>query len=170
VIVPHELERVDEVDEEQLTKQEWEEEQRQQQWRRRVWRAELGQPRTPEPMGLGMTHHHNASLDEDNVSSVHSTNDLLSQNPSIFDHLFQRLNTLSTKFESVVKLSSTLQVQHEAAQSTILALESKVMTLESCRIPTQNTLPGILTRICIPSIPRLPGIPHRYTKRLEKIS
>ena len=48
-VVPHELERVEEEDEDQLARQEDEEDDR----RRR--RGELGGPRTPEPMGMGMS-------------------------------------------------------------------------------------------------------------------
>src|SRR6202040_1924552 len=53
-------------------------------------------------------------------------------NPShtILDQLFERLTTLSNQLESAVELSSTLQAQHTAAQSTISALESKVTALE----------------------------------------
>jgi hypothetical protein len=68
-IVPHKLERVDEEDDNQNTGQEQQREQEQrerqeeerqprpddeeEEGRRRV---ELDRPRTPEPMGLGMTH------------------------------------------------------------------------------------------------------------------
>src|SRR5258707_6503946 len=59
--------------------------------------------------------------------------------------------------------------------SAILTLESKS---NDARVPRQISVPNalphrlltILTRIRIPSVPRLPGIPYRYTKRLEKIS
>jgi hypothetical protein len=50
MIVPHELERVEEEDGEQMAKQENEE--------RRTRRVELGRPWTPEPTGLDMTHPH----------------------------------------------------------------------------------------------------------------
>ena len=58
-IVPHELERVEEEDEDQIARQEqqWdqqEEDEDQEERRRRG--VELGRPRMPEPMGLGMTH------------------------------------------------------------------------------------------------------------------
>jgi hypothetical protein len=62
--------------------------------RRGAQRAELGRPKTPEPTGLGMTHPHHASPDEDDDPPARSINDLLSQNPSVFDQLFWRLNTL----------------------------------------------------------------------------
>jgi len=67
-IVPHKLEGVDEVDEEQLAKQEWEEERLQQDdedEERHARRAELGRSMTPEPTGLGMTcYHHACGLDK----------------------------------------------------------------------------------------------------------
>ncbi|KIM74055.1 hypothetical protein PILCRDRAFT_715237 [Piloderma croceum F 1598] len=49
---------------------------------------------------------------------------------SVIDQVFERLTTLSSLLESAVELSSTLQAQHAAAQSTISALESKVTALE----------------------------------------
>jgi hypothetical protein len=42
----------------------------------------------------------------------------------VIDELFQRLTTLSIKLESAIEFSSSLQVQHAAAQSTISVLES----------------------------------------------
>lgn len=50
-IVPHESESAKEEDEQQMAKQEDEEEEE-----RRTRRVELGRPRTPEPIGLGMSH------------------------------------------------------------------------------------------------------------------
>ena len=53
------------------------------------------------------------------------------------DQVFERLTTLSSQLESAVELSSTLQDQHAAAQSTISALESKVIALEEPDSVTQ---------------------------------
>jgi hypothetical protein len=63
---------------------------------RRTRTAQLGRPRTPEPMGLGMTH---LSDDEDRRSNSPRL-------PSVIDELSERLMTLSSKLESPVKLSS----------------------------------------------------------------
>jgi hypothetical protein len=119
-IVPHELERVEEEDEDQITKQEQQQDEDEEE--RRARRVELGRPRTPEPMSLGMTH----SLDEEDMVASSS-----SPKQSVIDELFQRLTTLSTQLESAIELSSSLQAQHAAAQSTISVLESKVSSLES---------------------------------------
>jgi hypothetical protein len=114
-IVPHELERVEEEDEDQISKQEQQDEDEES----RTRRVELGRPRTPEPMSLGMTH------DEEDIARSSSPRQ------SVIDELFQRLTSLSTQLESAIELSSSLQAQHAAAQSTISVLESKVSSLES---------------------------------------
>ncbi|KIM79867.1 hypothetical protein PILCRDRAFT_823052 [Piloderma croceum F 1598] len=118
-IVPHELERVEEEDEDQITKQEQEQHDEDEEEERRTRRVELGRPRTPEPMSLGMTH------DEEDIARSSSPRQ------SVIDELFQRLTTLSSQLESAIELSSSLQAQHAAAQSTISVLESKVSSLES---------------------------------------
>ena len=51
---------------------------------------------------------------------------------------------LSNQLESALALSSTLQAQHTAAQTTILALESKVQALEALVLSTQSQPPPIL--------------------------
>jgi len=68
-----------------------------------------------------MTH----SLDEEDIAPSSGPQQ------SVIDELFQRLSTLSTQLESAIELSSSLQAQHAAAQSTISVLESKVSSLES---------------------------------------
>jgi hypothetical protein len=112
-IVPRELERVEEEDEGWIEKQE--------QQFRRMRRAELGRPRTPEPMGLGMT-----PLLDDKDQGLNSP-----RPPSGIDKLFEWLTTLSSKLELPVKLSRSFQAQHAAAQSTISTLKLKVTSLES---------------------------------------
>ncbi|KII83701.1 hypothetical protein PLICRDRAFT_437332 [Plicaturopsis crispa FD-325 SS-3] len=116
-VVPHELERVEEEDEdeqaqERATRQEQEDEED-----RRMTRVALGRPRTPEPSGMGM----HTPEEEDNRPP----------SPSVVDELTQRLTTLASQLESALELSSTLQAQHAAAQTTISALESKVNALET---------------------------------------
>jgi len=77
-------------------------------------------PRTPERTSLGMT------LEDDEEPRHWS-----SPWPySVIDQVFERLTKLSSQLESAVELSSTLQAQHAAVQSTIYALESKVTALE----------------------------------------
>ncbi|KAJ3785861.1 hypothetical protein GGU10DRAFT_312210 [Lentinula aff. detonsa] len=85
---------------------------------------EVGRPRTPEPSHLGM----NVSRSQTLNSPVKSVQTLSN---SIVDELTTRLTTLSAQLESALALSSTLQAQHSAAQSTISALENKVEALES---------------------------------------
>jgi len=129
-IVPHGLERVEEEDEDQMARQGQEQQQKQHHdeeddegEERRRRRVELARPRTPEPMGLGMSH---IPLEDDDEPRRRS-----SPIPSaVLDQLFERLTTLSNQLESAVALSSNLQAQHATAQNTISALESKVTALE----------------------------------------
>ena len=143
-IVPHELERVEEEDEDQIARQEQQRDQQEEDEdheERRRRRVELGRPRTPEPMGLGMTH---LPL-EDDEDPYRESNP--SRSPSVIDQLFERLTILSNHLESAVKLSGSLQAQHAAAQSTISTLESKVITLEglikSSPSPIESTCPTL---------------------------
>jgi hypothetical protein len=111
-VVPHELERVEE-DKDQLAQQE--EDEKEDQKRRR---AELGRPRTSEPMGMGMT------ITEDDEEPRCRRQGSTSPRPlTAVDELTQRLNTLSSQLESALALSSTLQAQH-TAQTIISTLES----------------------------------------------
>ena len=57
------------------------------------------------------------------------------------DELTQRLNTLSSQLKSALALSSTLQAQHSAAQTTISTLELKILALESLVQSTQSQPP-----------------------------
>jgi hypothetical protein len=125
IILPHWLERVDQEDEEQFTRQQQEHEWQEDEARRRRT-IELGRLRTPEPKGLAMTHSqediaHSSSL----PSSGYST---------VISKLYQQLTTLLTQLEP-------------AAQSTISALISKVTSLESLIKSTQFSHP------CLPPIP-----------------
>ncbi|EKM56851.1 uncharacterized protein PHACADRAFT_254197 [Phanerochaete carnosa HHB-10118-sp] len=123
-VVPHELERVDEEDEESLAADE-EAERRQ--------RQDEMRPRTPEPTGMGM----HEDDDEPSTTSSH----LRPQSPAtpaISDELAQRLSMLSNQLESALELSRSLQQQHVTAQTTISLLESKVTALESLVQVTQS--------------------------------
>ncbi|KAF7313227.1 Glycosyltransferase family 69 protein [Mycena kentingensis (nom. inval.)] len=121
-IIPHTLERVDEEDEEDLEEYEnkdtsealdefgHDDERAQRQ-------AELGRPRTPEPTNMGMSRRSTSQrpLEASGLS---------------IDELTARLGQLSCQLESALAMSSTLQAQHAAAQSTIVSLEDKVKRLE----------------------------------------
>jgi hypothetical protein len=109
MIVPHELESVGEGYQQQ---REEEEEERSQ-------IAELARPRTPEPIGLGMTQ---IPLEDDEEPRRQSSPP---PTHSVIDQLFEHLSTLSNQLESAVELSSLLQAQHATVQSTIFALESR---------------------------------------------
>ena len=120
-VTAHELDRVEEEDEEQLAVEEDERGHR---------RDELTRPRTPEPTGLGMD-------DEDDKARSRSRSP--SPPPSTASHGAQlssediniRLATLSSQLESALELSRSLQAQHATAQNTISFLEAKVNALES---------------------------------------
>ena len=61
---------------------------------------------------------------------------------AVLDQLLERLTTLSNQLESAVALSSNLQAQHAAAQTTISAPESKVTALEDLVRSSQIQLPS----------------------------
>ncbi|KAJ3853338.1 hypothetical protein EV368DRAFT_39120 [Lentinula lateritia] len=131
--VPHELERVDEEDEESASTADDESIPSQPQ--------ELGRPRTPEPSHLGMSTSRSKAL---NSPSKHSQG----LSSTVVDELTTRLTTLSAQLESALALSSTLQAQHSTAQSTISALESKVEALESlvtATLSAQQRQPAVTT-------------------------
>ena len=120
-VTGHELERVEEEDEEQLAVEEEERGHR---------RDELTRPRTPEPTGLGMD-------DEDYKSRSRSRSPsppppTTSQGaPSSSEDVNLRLAALSSQLESALELSRSLQSQHMTALSTISFLEAKVNALET---------------------------------------
>ncbi|KZT63097.1 hypothetical protein DAEQUDRAFT_760644 [Daedalea quercina L-15889] len=135
-VVAHELERVDEEDEEQLAVEEDVE--------RRRRREELGRPRTPEPTGMGM-----AEDEEEQEQRDRQRNAERSRSPSpspagavtaapvpqpappaVPDDLTERLNMLSKQLEAALEFSRSLEAQHSMAQTTIQMLESKVASLE----------------------------------------
>ena len=151
-VIPHQLERVDEEDEEQLmasnseseplllngshsesdSSEDQTENEIDHEERRRM-RDELGRPRTPEPgMGLAGDLYESRSRSKTlRQSPISSENHLPNGvTPSIVEELTNRLTSLSSQLESALELSSTLQAQHASAQSTISTLESKVEALE----------------------------------------
>jgi len=89
-MVPHELECFEEEDEDQIARQERQREQQDEdedQEERRRRRAELGRPRTPEPMGLCMTH---VPLENDEDPRRWSSP---SRSKSVIDQLFEQLTS-----------------------------------------------------------------------------
>lgn len=130
-IVPHELERVDEEDEDQLVNEEEDDEDR----RRR--REELGRPRTPEPTGMGMDDDDSPNTKRRHRPSSTPNHDAESV---ALDELAERLSALSGRIDSAVEFNSSLQAQHAAAQTTISLLQSKITTLEEMVQATQLQL------------------------------
>lgn len=130
-IVPHELERVDEEDEDQLVNEEEYDEDR----RRR--REELGRPRTPEPTGMGMDDDDSPNTKRRHRPSSAPNHDAESV---ALDELAERLSALSGRIDSAVEFNSSLQAQHAAAQTTISLLQSKITTLEEMVQATQLQL------------------------------
>ncbi|KAH9975375.1 hypothetical protein BGW80DRAFT_95026 [Lactifluus volemus] len=120
-VTAHELERVEEEDEEHLAVEEEVRGHR---------RDGLTRPRTPEPTGLGMDDEDDKARSRSRSPSPLPPTAPPSVPPSS-DDINLRLATLSTQLESALELSRTLQVQHAAAQNTISSLEAKVNTLES---------------------------------------
>ncbi|KAJ7743958.1 hypothetical protein DFH07DRAFT_835322 [Mycena maculata] len=110
-------------------------------------RAELGRPRTPEPTNMGMSRNLARSttlrspLGPSSTDSPPSPSPASPPNASISD-LTTRLTLLSTQLESALTMSSTLQAQHAAAQSTIVALEDKVKRLEGLVSAVVNSAPS----------------------------
>jgi len=112
-IVPHELERVDEEDEEATAEHE----------DRRRSSREVGRPRTPEPSF--------AEFDDDD----HHRSKPRSHIP---EDIIHRLETLSSQLESALELSRSLQAQQVSAQNTIQLLELKVTELQQLVQVTQT--------------------------------
>ncbi|KAL1941564.1 hypothetical protein VTO73DRAFT_7003 [Trametes versicolor] len=137
-VTPHELEPVDEVDEEQVAAEEEEE--------RRRRRDELGRPRTPEPTGMGLSEYEDDQEHDQDRYRKRPVADLRARSrspqptaaPAIPDELTERLNALAKQLEMALELSRSLEAQHASAQSTISALEAKVVSLESLVQDTQQ--------------------------------
>ncbi|KAF8816302.1 hypothetical protein BYT27DRAFT_7184144 [Phlegmacium glaucopus] len=142
-VVPHELERVEEEDEDQMAEEERrgredkllegekheeedllesEEEERE----RRREDLGLGRPRTPEPTRLGLDYPSLLS----NAPRRAPITSSLSQPVSSSEDLYDQVQKLSKQVSTVMALTTTLEAQHSAAQTTIQVLESKVEALE----------------------------------------
>ncbi|KAJ7603989.1 hypothetical protein DFH06DRAFT_1487894 [Mycena polygramma] len=97
-------------------------------------RAELGRPRTPEPTNMGMSRNIARSTPRSPLGPSFeptATSSAPASPPnSTINELTNRLTQLSSQLESALVMSSTLQAQHAAAQTTIVALEDKVKRLE----------------------------------------
>ena len=150
-VVPHELERVDEEDEEALAEDENSEKEyhRRQQRdkmakeesdgeesdegeqetedreRRREEDLGVGRPRTPEPSRFGLG---------DSSRKVRASSPLAHTEPAAAepsdDVLHSQVEKLSKQVSAVLAFTTTLEAQHEMAQSTIRVLEDKVRALE----------------------------------------
>ncbi|KAG5653877.1 hypothetical protein H0H81_009699 [Sphagnurus paluster] len=173
-IVPHELERVEEEDEEQLAAEAEEHELYQSENQdseseksehleqqeldddeeaRRRRSDELGRPRTPEPTNLGLR-------DSDPFTSQHRPSNLMDRNAKLLSAprrtspssplskvaaSASSTNVNDEVIEQILKqvgalvvLTTSLEAQHTAAQSTITALENKVQALEATVKATQE--------------------------------
>lgn len=97
-IVPHELQRVEEEDEEQLARQEDNEDDQ------RRWRTKLSWPRTPEPTSMDM------NVTEDNDQLRHRLQ--WSILPSAIDELTRRLNSIPSILSQLPLISLVPQLVH----------------------------------------------------------
>ncbi|KAG6850355.1 hypothetical protein H0H93_014309 [Arthromyces matolae] len=177
-LVPHELERVDEEDEEQLAAEAQseetsrpealnenereallEQEALQDEEERRRRNDELGRPRTPEPTNLGLRNGDSFNTSPSKLTSAPrrtSPSSPLAQvvatasvNDESLDQVLQQLSSLLT-------LTSTLEAQHAAAQATISALESKVEALEATVKATQEAATAAQAQVAVPPISPAP--------------
>ncbi|KAG6879076.1 hypothetical protein C0992_005356 [Termitomyces sp. T32_za158] len=170
-IVPHELERVDEEDEEQLAAETYsetrsaseEEHERDEHDRqiqlerealheqailedeeeRRRRNDELGRPRTPEPTNLGFRNgdafsSHLSASKQTAATHRSSPSSPLSKIAASSGHSDEAMDLVFQQLSSLLALTSSLEAQHAAAQSTISALESKVQDLEATVKATQE--------------------------------
>ncbi|KAG6888165.1 hypothetical protein C0995_010176 [Termitomyces sp. Mi166 len=170
-IVPHELEPVDEEDEEQLAAAEahsetssmseeehskeehdreaqfereaqHEQEALQDEEERRRRNDELGRPRTPEPTNLGLRNGDvfTSHIPTSKLATVprRSSPSPLSKVAASSPGSDEALERVLQQLGSLLTLTSSLEAQHAAAQSTISALESKVEALEATVKATQE--------------------------------
>lgn len=160
-VVPHELERVDEEDEEALAEDENSEKEyhrRQQRdkmvkesdgeesdegdqetedrQRRREEDLGVGRPRTPEPSRFGLGDSSRKVLSSSPLAhappaAAEPLNSNPTQTPTPSDDvLHSQVEKLSKQVSAVLAFTTTLEAQHEMAQSTIRVLEDKVRALE----------------------------------------
>jgi hypothetical protein len=156
-VVPHELERVDEEDEEQLAEEErrhrdHEEAEREEEHealereRQHTDLESMGRPRTPEPIRMGLCDGNAYDLRNRSTSSLLNArrgprssplSKIAAAEPTTND-VYEQVMQLSIQVNAVMALTSTLEAQHTAAQSTIQALEGKVESLEAMLKATQE--------------------------------
>lgn len=157
-VVPHELERVDEEDEEQLAEEErrhreHEEAEREEEHealereRQHTDLESMGRPRTPEPIRMGLRDGNAYDLINRSSSSLLNAprrgpgssplSKIAAAGPTTND-VYEQVMQLSIQVNAVMALTSTLEAQHTAAQSTIQALEGKVESLEAMLKATQE--------------------------------
>ncbi|KAF8629365.1 hypothetical protein AX17_005661 [Amanita inopinata Kibby_2008] len=146
-VVPQELERIDEEDEEHVEAEQYIEEseiqeqelETEEEKHRR--REELGRPKTPEPTNLGLS----VATSNDQLSS--SQLSLPSSSPKSLTievdgpnakEISEQVSALSEQVRAIFAVKSALEVQQLAAQATIEALEKKVETLEAMVKTTQE--------------------------------
>jgi hypothetical protein len=162
-IIPHELERVIEEDEDQIRAEE------DQRWRR----EELGRPRTPERPGWDSpkmittcAHHrdHGHGHDHEHVHRSEQRSPSLPshqlQESAIIDELSRRLAVLTDRIESVLESDSHLQAEHAVARSAISDLVGKVSAFEALARATRGQVQAQqlalrLEELCKPQTPKL---------------
>lgn len=163
-VVPHELERVDEEDEEALAEDENNEkeyhrrqhrdkmakeesdgeesdegdQETEDRQRRREEDLGVGRPRTPEPSRFGLGDSSRKVLSSSPLAhappaaaAAEPSNSNPTQAPTPSDDvLHSQVEKLSKQVSAVLAFTTTLEAQHEMAQSTIRVLEEKVQALE----------------------------------------
>ena len=159
--IPHELERVDEEDEDQLANEQHEQfdepesvqpleddalrlvdqdlssstcDETMEEEEQRREDLNVGRPRTPEPSRLGLL----APVRRSTLSLSHiSTSELRSTSTN---DVHEQVEKLSKQLSTVIQLTSALEAQHSAAQVTIKGLEGKVEALEEMLKTTEEAL------------------------------
>ena len=153
-VVPHELERVEEEDEEALA----EDENNEKEYHRRQQRAAkegsdgdesdegeqetedrerrreedlgVGRPRTPEPSRFGLGDSSRKVMSSSSSPLAHASSPPPAAAEPSDDVLHSQVEKLSKQVSAVLAFTTTLEAQHEMAQSTIRVLEDKVRALE----------------------------------------
>jgi len=132
-VLPHELETLPEEDEEQLA-----EDERAAQLESAESAPEeshsshdVGRPRTPEPSLLAAARRSSQSSPLSQVAS---------DAPAANEDVYEQVMKLSQQVSAVLTITSNLEAQQSAAQSTIQALESKVQSLETMLKAAEDAL------------------------------
>ena len=115
---------------------------------------------TQKPQGtcLGLSMHRPLPREDDDEPRGHP-----SSPNSVIEQPLECLTTLLSQLESAVELSSSLQAQHTAVQSTISALESRVMCLETL-VRTSQALEQVRDTDCRTTIYRADSPRLRYSR------